>query len=70
MWTGLDVTILVAHTGGNWSQRYTAKSIGDGVNEVTINLPHAGVHNVFFSVPSLKINSAQLPNVFLQASDP
>jgi YVTN family beta-propeller protein len=63
-----DVLILAAQTAGNWNTRQVAGSLGDGVYEVKLTVPNAGLYTIFFAVPSLGLDPGQLPTLNLQAA--
>jgi YVTN family beta-propeller protein len=62
-----DVGVLVFLSPGTWQQRQVARSVGDNVYEVTVNVPEAGVYLVFVESPSLRIQYRQLPHLTLLA---
>ena len=47
-----DVGVLVFLSPGTWQQRQIARSVGDGIYEVTVNVPETGVYLVFVESPS------------------
>ncbi len=63
-----DVGVLAFLPPGNWQQRQIAKPVGDGVYEITLNVPEMGVYLVFVESPSQHVQYRQLPYVTLQAS--
>ena len=56
-------------TPGIWQQRQRAKAIGDGIYEVTVNVPETGVYFVFVESPSQHVQYRQLQYLILQAKD-
>jgi YVTN family beta-propeller protein len=62
-----DVGVLVFLSPGTWQQRQIARSVGDGVYEVTVNVPEAGVYLVFVESPSQRVVYRQLPYLSLHA---
>jgi len=64
-----DVDVLVFLTPGIWQQRQRAKAIGDGVYEVSVNVPETGVYFVFVESPSQHVQYRQLQYVTLQAKE-
>jgi YVTN family beta-propeller protein len=64
-----DVDVLVFLTPGIWQQRQRAKAVGDGVYEVTVNVPETGVYFVFVESPSQHVQYRQLQYLTLQAKD-
>jgi DNA-binding beta-propeller fold protein YncE len=59
---------LARQTAGNWHQRYAAKPLGDGLYEIDLVVPRAGLYNLFFAVPSLNMGYDKFPNLHLQAT--
>jgi YVTN family beta-propeller protein len=64
-----DVHVLVFQPPGNWQQRTLAHSLGEGIYEVTINLPEAGVYLFFVKSPSQKVEYVELPYLTLHSTD-
>jgi hypothetical protein len=64
-----DFGVMALLTPGNWSDRQWARPVGDGVYEVEITPPQAGVYYVFVQCPSLGLGYKQLPYLILQAVD-
>ena len=64
-----DVDVLVFLTPGIWQQRQRAKAIGDGVYEVSVNVPETGVYFVFVESPSQHVQYRQLQYLTLQAKE-
>ena len=65
-----DVGVLVFLSPGMWQQRHVARSVGDGVYEVTVNVPEVGVYFVFVESPSQRIQYRHLPYLMLHANAP
>jgi DNA-binding beta-propeller fold protein YncE len=65
-----DVGVLVFLSPGMWQQRQLARSVGDGIYEVTVNVPEAGVYLVFVESPSQHVPYRQLPYLTLHAKAP
>ena len=65
-----DVGVLVFLSPGMWTQRYLARSVGDGVYEVTVNVPETGVYLVFVESPSQRLPYRELPYLTLHAKAP
>jgi YVTN family beta-propeller protein len=63
-----SVHALTRQAAGNWHQRYAAKSLGDGLYEVSLLVPRAGFYNLFFAVPALNVRYDQLPIFHLTAT--
>jgi hypothetical protein len=65
-----DVRVLTFSTPGTWQHRDIAKSLGDGVYEIKINVPETGVYMVFVESASMGVRYKDLPYVMLHAIDP
>ena len=63
-----DVGVLVFLPPGTWQQRQIARPLGDGVYEVTVNLPESGVYLLFVESPSQKVQYRELPYLTLHAN--
>jgi YVTN family beta-propeller protein len=63
-----DVGVLTFLPPGSWQQRQIATPLGDGVYEITLNVPETGVYLVFVESPSQRVQYRQLPYVTLHAS--
>jgi YVTN family beta-propeller protein len=63
-----DVFVLANQTAGNWNTRSLATSVGDGVYEVQLTMPNAGLYSVYFAAPSIGLNIDQLPGRNLQVT--
>ena len=64
-----DVRVLTFLSPGVWQRRDIAKSVGDGVYEIKINVPEAGVYMLFVESPSMGVRYTDLPYLMLQASE-
>ena len=64
-----DVGVLAFLSPGTWQQRQIARSLGDGVYEITINVPETGVYLLFVESPSQRIRYRDLPYLTLHAMD-
>ena len=53
-----------------WQERQVARSLGDGLYEVTVNVPEAGVYFVFVESPSKRVQYRELPYLMLHAVPP
>src|SRR5256885_16729290 len=62
-----DLGVLTFLTPGNWTDRQWARSLGDGVYEVEVVPPQAGVYYVVVQCPSHGLGDKQLPYLILQA---
>lgn len=63
-----DVGMLVFLSPGMWQQRQIARPLGDGVYEITINVPETGVYLLFVESPSQHIHYRDLPYLTLHAA--
>ena len=63
-----DVGVLVFLPPGHWQVRQIARPLGDGVYEVTVNVPEGGVYLAFVESPSQRIQYRQLPHLTLHAN--
>jgi hypothetical protein len=64
-----DVRVLTFLSPGVWQRRDIAKSIGDGVYELKINVPQTGVYMLFVESTSMGVRFADLPYLMLQATE-
>ena len=62
-----DVGVLVFLSPGIWQQRQIARSLGDGLYEITINVPETGVYLLFIESPSQHLRYRDLPYLTLHA---
>ena len=65
-----DVAALVMLTPGTWRNRELARSIGDGVYELTVKPPDEGIYLVFIESRSQGIRYRELPHFTLHATAP
>lgn len=65
-----DVGVLVFLSPGLWQERHIARSLGDGVYEVSVNVPETGVYFVFVESPSQRVQYRELPYLMLHANAP
>jgi hypothetical protein len=67
--SGLEDMLSLAHqTAGNWSQRYVAQSLEDGLYEIAITVPNPGLYTLYFAIPSLQVNPEALPSLHLKVT--
>lgn len=64
-----DVRVLTFLSPGVWQRRDIAKSIGDGVYELKINVPEAGVYMLFVESTSMGVRFIDLPYLMLHATE-
>jgi Uncharacterized conserved protein len=65
-----DVRVLTMLASGVWQKRDFARSVGDGVYELEINVPQTGVYLVFVESRSQGVSFRQLPQLMLQTTSP
>jgi YVTN family beta-propeller protein len=63
-----DVRVLTFVASGTWQRRDIAKSLGDGIYEINLNLPQSGVYLVFVESASMGVRYQDLPQLVLQAT--
>jgi len=63
-----DVRVLTMVSSGAWQKRDFAKSVGDGVYELDLKVPQAGVYLVFVESRSQGVSFRQLPYLTLQTT--
>ncbi len=63
-----DVRVLVFLTPGIWQKRETARSVGEGIYEIAVNVPQEGVYMVFVECRSRGVNYRQLPFLTMHAT--
>jgi YVTN family beta-propeller protein len=63
-----DVGVLVFLSPGMWQTRQIAHSVGDGVYEVSVNVPETGVYLVFVESPSKRVAYRELPYLSLRVA--
>jgi DNA-binding beta-propeller fold protein YncE len=64
-----DVRVLTFLSPGVWQRRDIATSIGNGVYEIKINVPEAGVYMLFVESPSMGVRFSDLPYLMLHAAE-
>ena len=64
-----DVRVLTFMSPGVWQRRDIAKPMGDGVYELKINVPEAGVYMLFVESPSMGVRFVDLPYLMLNATE-
>lgn len=62
-----DVRVLTFLSPGVWQRRDIAKSVGDGVYELKINVPQTGVYMLFVESSSMGVRFIDLPYLMLHA---
>ena len=62
-----DVRVLTFLSPGVWQRRDIAQSVGDGVYELKINVPQAGVYMIFVESSSMGVRFIDLPYLMLHA---
>ena len=64
-----DVRVLTFLSPGVWQRRDIAKPLGDGLYELKISVPEAGVYMLFVESPSMGVRFADLPYLMLEATE-
>jgi YVTN family beta-propeller protein len=64
-----DVRVLTLLAPGTWQRRDIAKPLGDGVYEINLNLPEAGVYTIFVESSSMGVRYRDLPHLTFNAID-
>jgi len=64
-----DVRVLTFLAPGTWQRRDIAKSLGDGLYEINLNVPQAGVYMLFVESGSMGVRYTDLPHLMLHAID-
>ena len=64
-----DVQVLTFLTPGIWQRRDIATSLGNGIYEITIKVPQAGVYMVFVESTSMGVRYKDLPYLTLHATE-
>ena len=64
-----DVRVLTFLSPGVWQRRDIAKPVGDGVYELKINVPQAGVYMLFVESSSMGVGFVDLPYLMLEATE-
>ena len=62
-----DLRMLATLSPGVWQRRSTARPLGDGIYEVVLSPPRAGLYYLFFESASLGLKYDALPTLVLQA---
>ena len=62
-----DVHVLTFLSPGIWQRRDIAKSLGNGVYEITVKAPQAGFYMVFVESASMRVSFRDLPYITVQA---
>ena len=64
-----DVRVLTLLAPGTWQRRDIAKPLGDGIYEINLNLPEAGVYTIFVESSSMGVRYKDLPHLTFNAID-
>jgi hypothetical protein len=64
-----DVRVLTFLSPGVWQRRDIAKSVGDGVYELRINVPQTGLYMLFVESSSMGVRYADLPYLMMDATE-
>jgi len=63
----MDVQVLTFIASGTWQRRDVAKSLGNGIYEINLNLPESGIYRVFVESGSMGVRYQDLPGMTLEA---
>lgn len=63
-----DVRVLTLLAPGTWQRRDMAKSLGDGVYEINLNVPQSGVYMIFVESASMRVQFRDMPYLMLEAT--
>ena len=64
-----DVRVLTFLSPGVWQRRDIAKSVGNGVYEIKLSVPEAGVYLLFVESTSMGVGFQDLPYLTLEATE-
>jgi hypothetical protein len=64
-----DVRVLTFLSSGAWQRRDIAKSLGNGMYEINLNVPETGFYSIFVESDSMKVRYRDLPRLTLQATE-
>jgi YVTN family beta-propeller protein len=64
-----DVRVLTFLASGTWQRRDIAKSLGNGMYEVNLNLPESGFYRVLVESGSMGVRYQDLPGITVQAAE-
>lgn len=64
-----DVQVLTFLSPGVWQRRDIAKPVGEGIYELKLNVPEAGVYMLFVESPSMRVRYTDLPYLMLHATE-
>lgn len=64
-----DMVVMTVLNPGVWQEKSAARSLGDGLYEMSFVPPQAGAYYVFFQCPSLGVRPSQVPFLVLRATD-
>jgi YVTN family beta-propeller protein len=64
-----DVSVLTFSAPGTWQRRDIAKSLGNGIYEINLNVPETGVYLVYVQSTSMGVRYRDLPGLTLHAEE-
>jgi DNA-binding beta-propeller fold protein YncE len=64
-----DVRVLTFLAPGTWQRRDLAKSLGNGMYEVNLNVPETGVYMIFVESGSMGVRYRDMPALMLHATE-
>jgi hypothetical protein len=63
-----DLRVLTMLSSGTWQKRDFARSAGNGIYELDLNVPQTGAYFIFVESRSQGVSFRQLPSLSLQTS--
>jgi YVTN family beta-propeller protein len=64
-----DVRVLTFLAPGTWQRRDLAKSLGNGMYEINLNVPETGVYMIFVESGSMGVRYRDMPALMLHATE-
>lgn len=64
-----DVRVLTFLAPGTWQRRDLAKSLGNGMYEINLNVPETGVYMIFVESGSMGVRFRDMPALMLEATE-
>ena len=64
-----DVRVLTFLASGTWQRRDIAKSVGNGMYEINLNLPESGVYMVFVESGTMGVRYRDMPPLTLHTAE-
>jgi YVTN family beta-propeller protein len=64
-----DVRVLTFLASGAWQRRDIAKSVGNGMYEINLNLPESGVYKIFIESSTMGVRYKDMPSLTLEVAE-